>query len=61
MTRVNNWEAAWAEYVDALAAYDLDWSGPDFVIDIGRVGRRLNEAKQRLRSIDENFCNTLCI
>lgn len=53
------WEEAWAEYIEALDAYDADWSGPDFVLDIGRVGRRLDDARRRLRALDPEFCKRL--
>lgn len=55
------WENAWAEYVTALDNYDADWSGENFVIDIGRAGARLNDAKRHLRSLDADFCNRLGI
>lgn len=60
-TTATEWEAAWAEYVEALDAYDADWSGENFVIDIGRVGATLNAAKRRLRHLDRDFCARLGI
>ena len=58
---MNAWESAWAEYVEALDAYDADWSGPDFVLDIARVAQRLREAKRTLRALDSAFCARLGI
>ena len=60
-TEIRIWEEAWSEYIDALKACDADWSGPDFVIDIAREKRRLQDAEQNLRSIDANFCNLIGI
>ena len=56
---MNAWESAWADYVEALDAYDADWSGPEFVIDIGRVGRRLRDAARALWALDSAFCARL--
>lgn len=55
------WENAWAEYVEALNAFDADWTGENFVQDIGRVGRRLADAKRHLRTVDAEFCTRLGI
>ena len=61
MNAILAWETAWAEYINALAAYDADWSGPDFVSTIGRLGRALADAKRALRVIDADFCARLGI
>jgi hypothetical protein len=53
------WEVAWSEYVEALDAYEADWSGEDFPFSMLRVGHRLSEAKSRLRGLDPEFCNRL--
>lgn len=61
MSKVNEWESAWAEYINALDNYDADWSGENFNFDIGRAGSRLRDAKNELRAIDALFCTALGI
>ncbi len=61
MNAVNEWESAWAEYVNALDNYDADWSGEDFVIDIARAKWRIMTAQRRLRELDTAFCQRLGI
>lgn len=61
LARIEQWESAWSEYVSALEYYDLDWSGENFVIDIGNAGRRLKDAQNALRAIDADFCKSLGI
>lgn len=61
MVKVEAWESAWAEYVNALDAYDNVFPGEDFVPDCGRAGARLNDAKQTLRMLDPVFAKTLDI
>jgi len=56
---MTTWEEAWQEYLDALEAYEADWCGEDFVFDIARVARRLQEAKRTLRRLDAAFCERL--
>jgi hypothetical protein len=61
MNAVNQWEAVWAEYVDALDNYDADWSGEDFVIDIAKAKWRIITAQRQLRTLDAAFCKRLGI
>jgi hypothetical protein len=58
---IEAWESAWEEYVNALDAFDNVHPGEDFVIDCGRAGVRLNDAKNALRVLDSEFCKTLGI
>jgi len=61
MARINQWEEAWSDYVSCLERNDSIMPGEDFVIDCGRSARNLNDAKNRLRSIDIEFCKSLGI
>ena len=61
MTEIENWEAAWTEYVNALENADADWSGENFVIDYARAARRVKDAVRGLRAIDAEFCDSLGI
>lgn len=58
-TKYEEWEKAWSEYIDALSMHDVDIQGEDFVFWVGVSGRRLSEAKCRLRFLDPDFCKTL--
>lgn len=62
LAKVEAWEEAWSEYVSALERYeDWDLSGPEFVVDIGRAGAALAEAKRVLRGLDPEFCKLVAV
>ena len=63
LTKIEQWEEAWADYIFALDAWDatLEIGGDDFVYWCGIAGRRLDEAKRQLRHLDPEFCKSLDI
>ncbi len=63
LQKIEQWEAAWADYIFALDAWDatLEIGGEDFVYWCGIAGRRLDEAKRQLRHLGPDFCKSLGI
>lgn len=65
LKKVEAWEAAWAEYINALEDYDsLDagiYNGEDWVFHVSRISGYVKDAQQKLRSIDREFCEKLGI
>ena len=59
--KIEQWEEAWANYISALEIWESDISGEARVHWCGVAGRRLNEAKRRMRQLDPDFCKTLQI
>lgn len=61
LQKIEQWEEAWTDYIFALEVWESDIPGEDHVYWCGVAGRRLDEAKRRLRQLDPDFCKTLNI